>query len=52
MRFLRVNNKQSPDSFRLEDPVQLWIRQFDYAQRGEVRDQNENSRYMGFTLKE
>lgn len=52
VRFLRVQNKEAPDSTKLQEPVQIWIRSFDPAQQENTEDQLENSRYMGFTITE
>ena len=52
VRFLRVQNTEAPDSSKLQEPVQIWIRNFDPSQEEETDDQLENSRYMGFTITE
>ena len=52
VRFLRVQNTDEPDSSKLMDPVQIWIRNFDPSQEEDVEAQEENSRYMGYTISE
>ena len=52
VRFLRVQNAEAPDSSKLLEPVQIWIRSFDPKQTGSLESQMDNSRYMGYTIKE
>ena len=53
VRFMRVQNTEQPDSVKLLDPVQIWIRSFDHAQTEDYRaNGEENSRFMGFTILE
>ena len=52
MRFLRVQNTDAPDSVKLLEPVQIWIRSFDPSQLEDPKAQMENARYMGFTIDE
>lgn len=52
VRFLRVNNQDAPDSSKLQEPVQIWIRNFDPSQEEESESQLDNSRYMGYTIME
>jgi hypothetical protein len=50
---MRVQNTEQPDSVKLLDPVQIWIRSFDHAQTEDYRaNGEENSRFMGFTILE
>ena len=52
VRFLRVQNTEAPDSVKLLEPVQIWIRSFDPSQLEDPKSQLENARYMGFTIDE
>lgn len=52
VRFLRVQNTEEPDSSKLLDPVQIWIRSFDPSQEEDTDSQMDNSRYMGYTISE
>ena len=52
VRFLRVQNTDAPDSVKLLEPVQIWIRSFDPSQLEDPKAQMENARYMGFTIDE
>jgi hypothetical protein len=52
VRFLRVQNTEAPDSSKLQDPVQIWIRSFDPTQEEDTESQLDNSRYMGYTISE
>lgn len=52
VRFLRVQNTEEPDSSKLQDPVQIWIRNFDHNQEEDLESQMDNSRYMGYTISE
>ena len=52
VRFLRVQNTEAPDSVKLLEPVQIWIRSFDPSQLEDPKAQMENARYMGFTIDE
>ena len=52
VRFLRVQNTEAPDSVKLLEPVQIWIRSFDAEQEEDLESQLDNSRYMGYTITE
>ena len=52
VRFLRTQNTEAPDSSRLAEPMQIWIRSFDAKQTEDLTAQVDNSRYMGYTIKE
>ena len=52
VRFLRVQNTDAPDSVKLLEPVQIWIRSFDPSQLEDPKAQMENARYMGCTIDE
>ena len=52
VRFLRVQNTEAPDSVKLLEPVQIWIRSFDAGQEEDLESQLDNSRYMGYTITE